>query len=441
MASWETIYQSRVMSAKEATTHIKSGDQVVVAHALGAPVLVIDALAKNKANYRDVTIHHMLTFGGTPYVGEGMTPHFLHNSLFAGPTNRSAIEEGLADFTPAHFSEIPGIICRHIKPQVVLCQVSPPDQNGYVSLGLNSDYTMPAAKVARTVIAEVNPKCPRVFGDTFLHVSEIECFVETDRDIVHLPQTELTDVEKAIGRHCAELISDGDTLQLGIGAIPDSVLFFLKDKKDLGVHSEIVADGVQYLVEQGIINGSKKTRHPHKVVATSIFGTAKFHRYVDNHPMFELYPANYTNDVRVISAHDNMIAINSCLQIDLAGQVCSDTIGTRQFSGIGGQADFVRGANLSAGGKSIITCYSSAKNDTISKIVPVLAEGAAVATLRADVDYVVTEYGIAQLKGRTLFDRAAQLIRIAHPKFRDGLLEAAEKRYKRKMTVNLSLPE
>ncbi|MDL2236714.1 4-hydroxybutyrate CoA-transferase [Christensenellaceae bacterium OttesenSCG-928-K19] len=439
MADWKEKYKSKLMTAEESVTHIHSGERAVIAHALGAPVLVIEAMVANKEAYRDVEIVHMLTFGGTPYVGEGMEKHFRNNSLFAGATNRNAINEGAADFTPAHFSRIPDLIRTNLKPDVLLCQVSPPDENGYVSLGLTSDYTMPAATVARTIIAEVNPKCPRVFGDTFLHVSQLECMVYTERDIISLPQTELTDVEKAIGKNCAELVQDGDTLQLGIGAIPDSVLFFLRNKKDLGIHSEIVADGVQYLIEHGVINGSKKTQHVGKVVATGIYGTSNFHKFVNNHPMFELYPSDYTNDVRVIASHDNLVSINSCIQVDFAGEISSDTIGTRQYSGIGGQADFVRGANLSKGGRSIMACYSTAKNGTVSRIVPVLTPGAAVATMREDVDYFVTEHGIAHLKGRTLYDRAKQLIGIAHPKFRDELLDQAEKRYNRK--VYLQVPE
>lgn len=433
MIDWNLEYKKKVKTAGEAVTYIHSGERVIVAHALGAPLDILDAMVKNKENYQNVEICHMLVFGGTPYVGEGMEPHFRNNVLFVSGSNREAVYNGSADFTPVHFSEVPQQLERNMKPDVVLCQVSPPDHNGYVTLGLNSDYTMPAVRLAKTVIAEVNEKCPRVFGDTFLHISEIDCFVETNRDIVHLPQTELTDIEKSIGSYCAELIKDGDTLQLGIGAIPDAVLFSLKDKKDLGIHSEIVADGVQHLIELGVITGKKKTLHKGKVVATSLFGTSKFHQYVNDNPMFELYPVNYTNDVRIISQHDNLISINSCVQVDLTGQICSEMVGDKQISGIGGQADFVRGANLSKGGKSIIACYATARGGTVSKIVPKLDEGACVTTMRCDVDYVVTEYGIAQLKGQTLANRARSLIKIAHPDFRAELKESFENKYKIKL--------
>ena len=299
--------------------------------------------------------------------------------------------------------------------------------------GLNSDYTIPAARRARTIIAEVNPNCPTVFGDSYIHVSDIECFVETERTLCETLPRQATEIESKIGGYCAELIPDGATLQLGVGGIPDAVLPFLMNKKDLGIHSEVIGDGVQVLMEAGVINGSKKTLDKGLVVTTSVFGSAKFHKFVDRNPAIALRPVNYTNDPRIISQQKNMVSINATIQVDLTGQINSEYIAGKQFSGMGGQVDFVRGAKMAEGGKSIIACSSTAKNGTISKIVPYLDPGAPVTTARTDVDYVVTEYGIAHLGGKSLYERAKALIQIAHPKFRDQLLEEAERRYSRKI--------
>ena len=340
-----------------------------------------------------------------------------------------ALLHGYGYFTPTHFSEVPYLIRTSMKPDVALITVSEPDEHGYVSLGLSTDYMMESCKLAKTVIAEVNKQCPRLNGDTFLHVTEIQCFVESDRPITPAPITKITEVEKAIGYNCAELIGDGACLQLGLGAIPDAVLGFLEDKKDLGVHSEIIGDGVKHLCELGVINGSRKELNRGKVVATSLYGTKDLFDYANNNPMFELYPVDYTNDVRIISQHSNMVSINSCVEIDMTGQVCSESIGPRQLSGIGGQVDFVRGAKMSKGGKSIIACYATAKGGTISKIVPTLKAGTIVTTSRTDVDYVVTEFGVAHMRGSSLRKRAQELINIAHPDFREQLRDEYKKAY------------
>jgi len=427
MNDWKNIYNSRKMTADEAVTHIRSGDRVVIAHLVGAPVPVIEAMTKNYKAYKNVEICHMLTSGNAPYSEPQYRGHFNLNLIFFGGNTRKASKEGYADFTPTHFSDVPYLMRNSLKPDVALIQVSPPDAHGYVSLGLSTDYTMGAARQARTVIAEVNAKCPRLFGDTLIHVSEIECLVETDRPIVSIPPTELTEIEKQIGGYCAELIGDGACLQLGIGAIPDAVLSFMYDKKDLGIHSEIIGDGVKKLSEAGVINGSRKELNKGKIIATSLYGSDELNLYANQNPIFEMYPVDYTNDVRIISQHSNMISINSCVELDLMGQVCSEAIGSFQFSGIGGQVDFVRGARMSEGGKSIIACYSTAKNGTISRIVPRLATGTPVTTSRTDVDYIVTEYGVAHLRGRSLRNRAKALINIANPNFRDELTEEFEK--------------
>ena len=313
---------------------------------------------------------------------------------------------------------------------VALIQVTPPDEHGYCSLGVSVDYTKPAAEAAKTVIAQVNDRMPRTMGESFIHVTEIDCFVEHSAPIIELGAPKIGDVERAIGENCASLISDGDTLQLGIGAIPDAVLLFLKDKKDLGIHSEMFSDGVVELVEAGVVTNKKKTFHPGKMVVTFLMGSKKLYDFVNNNPTVEMYPVDYVNDPVVIMKNDNIVSINSCVQADLMGQVCSESIGLTQISGVGGQVDFVRGAMMAKNGKSIIAMPSTAGKGKFSKIVPLLDEGAAVTTSRNDVDYIVTEYGIAALRGKTLRERAKALIQIAHPDFREGLALEYEKRFK-----------
>lgn len=417
------------MTAKEAVTHIQSGDRVVVAHGPGAPIPVLEALAENKDAYQDVTFYHMVTHGGTPYVGEEMEGHLHLNDCFISAGYRGQMEKGIVDLVPLHFSEFPAWLEHERESNVVVTVTTPPDEHGYVCCGLNCDYTIPAARRARTIIAEVNPNCPTTFGDTFIHVSDIECFVESDRALCETLPREATEVEKQIGGYCAELIPDGATLQLGVGGIPDAVLPFLLEKHDLGIHSEVIGDGVQVLMEAGVITGRKKTLDTGLVVTGGVFGSAKFHKFVDHHPAISLRPVDYTNDPRIICQQKNMVSINACVQVDISGQVNSEFMNGIQFSGMGGQVDFVRGAKMAEGGKSIIACSSTAKNGTISKIVPLLDHGAPVTTARTDVDYVVTEYGIAHLGGQTLRERARALIKVAHPKFRDALMEEAERRY------------
>jgi len=427
MDNWKELYHSRTMSAKEAVTHIKDGDRVINSHLVGAPLPIIDAMLENYASYKDVEISCMLTSDGQPFADEKYKGHFHMNPWFVGKASGKALAEGYAEFTPSHFSEVPYLLRNTMKPDVALIQVSPPDEHGYMSMGLSTDYAIVAARLARTVIAEVNQQCPRLYGDTLIHVSQIECIVESNREIPSAPATPITDVERAIGGYCAELIDNGACLQLGIGAIPDAVLSFLDDKRELGIHSEIIGDGVKHLCEIGVVTGEHKEVDKGKVVATSLYGSKELLQYANNNPVFELYPVDYTNDVRVISKISNMVSINSCVEIDFTGQVCSEAVGPRQISGIGGQVDFVRGAKMSEGGKSIIACYSTAKGGTISKIVPMLAAGTPVTTSRTDVDYVITEYGIAHLRGLSTRARAKALIAIAHPKFRDQLTEEFNK--------------
>lgn len=426
---WEKIYQDRSMSAREAIRLIQNGDRVVIGHAAGVPLAITDVMAEHKEDYRDVEIMQMVSMGNAKFAEPGTEGHFHLNSMFLGAHSRQAVKEGRGDFTPCCFSEIPGLFRDYLPVDVAIIIVTPPDKDGYCSCGISVDYTLPAARCAKRVIAQVNPRMPRTHGDTFLHVSEIDAFVEIEEPILELAIPKIGEVERAIGENCAKLVHDGDTLQLGIGGIPDAVLLFLKGKKDLGIHSEMISDGVVELIEAGVITNKRKTLHPGKTVVTFLMGTKRLYDYADDNPSIYMCGVDYVNDPFVIAGNDNLISINSCIQVDLQGQVAAESAGLSQISGIGGQTDFVRGARRSKGGKSIMAIASTAKKGTVSKIVPFLDEGAAVTTSRTDVDYVVTEFGIAALRGKSLKQRAAALIRIAHPDFRKGLREEYEKRF------------
>lgn len=430
---WKTIYKKKVISAEGAAEKIKNDSRIVIGHAAGEPQKVIEAMVKESDRYSNIEIVHMIGMGPGEYVKKDKEFNIKHNSLFLGASTREAVLEGRADFTPCYFSEVPRLFKEeYLKVDVAIIQVSLPDNNGYCSFGISNDYTKPAAECAELVIAEVNPKMPRTLGDSFIHVNDIDCIVEVDYDIIELKPSKIGEVEKAIGENCAQLVDDGSTLQLGIGAIPDAMLLFLKNKKDLGIHSEMMSDGVVDLVEAGVITNRRKTLHKNKIVVTFLMGTKKLYDFVNDNPMVETFPVDYVNNPVVISKNDNMIAINSCIQLDLMGQVASESIGIKQFSGVGGQVDFIRGANMSKGGKSIIAIPSTASKGTVSRIVPFLDNGAAVTTSRNDVHYVATEYGIAELKGKSLKERARALINIAHPKFRSELIEEWEKRFNKK---------
>ncbi|MBN2898617.1 MAG: acetyl-CoA hydrolase/transferase family protein [Clostridia bacterium] len=428
--SWKASYQAKLLTAEEAVKHIPSDSRVVLGHAIAEPMALVEAMVNNKEQYHNVEIVHMVAMGKGAYTGPEMAGHFRHNALFVGGSTREAVSSGRADYTPCFFTEVPKLFKDGILPvDVALVHLSRPDENGYCSFGVSVDYSKPAAESARIVIAEVNDRMPRTMGDSFIHVSDIDYIVETSYELVELQPPRIGDVEKAIGENCAKLVEDGATLQLGIGAIPDAVLLFLKDKKDLGIHSEMFSDGVVELVEAGVINNSKKTLHPGKMVVTFLMGTRRLYDFIDNNPDVEFYSVDYVNNPYVIMKNDGMVSINSCIQVDLMGQVVSETIGLKQFSGVGGQVDYVRGSSLSKGGKSIIAMPSTASKGTVSRIVPLITEGSAVTTSRNDVHYVVTEYGIADLKGKTLRQRAEALIHIAHPDFREELWHAFNNRF------------
>jgi len=428
---WREVYNQKVVTAEEAVKHIASGNRVVVGHACGEPSYLLDVMVANKEQYENVEIVHMVAMGKAEYCLPENRKHFRHNAIFVGGTTRKAVEEGRADFTPVYFHEVPKLFKTTLPVDVALIQVSPMDEHGYCSFGVSSDYTKPAAEEAKMVIAQVNKEMPHTMGDNFIHISDIDFVVEHDAPLIELPNPKIGDIEREIGRHCASLINDGDTLQLGIGAIPDAVLSFLGDKKDLGIHSEMFSDGVLGLVDKGVINNKKKTFKKGKFIVTFLMGTKKLYDFVHDNPAVELYPVNFVNDPKVIMQNDNLVSINSCVQVDLMGQVASESIGIKQISGVGGQVDFVRGANMGNNGRAIMAMPSTVKGK-VSKIVPLLDEGAATTTGRCDVDYVVTEYGVAQLKGRTLRERARALIKIAHPDFREELAKVFEERFHEK---------
>ena len=427
--SWKTIYDKRRMSASDAVKKIKSGDRVSVAHAVGEPSHILDAMVANRSAYKGVELVHMVPMGKAEYVQPEMAEHFKHNALFVGAKTRKAVEEGRAEFTPCFFSQIPLIWDRNLPLDVAIIHVSKPDNHGFCSLGVSVDYSLHAAKNAKLVIAQVNAHMPRTLGDCFIHVSEMDCIVEHDAPLLVLNPPAIGDVEKAIGENCANLVRDGDTLQLGIGAIPDAVLMFLKDKKDLGIHTEMFADGVVDLIEAGVITCAKKNFHPGKLVATFLMGTQRLYDFVNDNPMVAMHPVSYTNDPYIAGQNDNLVSINSCVQVDLLGQVCSETVGQTQISAVGGQVDFVRATAVSKGGRSIIAMPSTAKGGTVSKIVSTLDHGAAVTTSRYDVHYIVTEHGVADLKGQNTRERARRLINIAHPNFRDQLKGEFKERF------------
>jgi acetyl-CoA hydrolase len=427
MMSWQELYRSRVTTPDEAVKAVQSGDRLFLTGNASVPLQLLDALVRRAPELKDVEICHVLTFGSTAYAAPDMVGHLRINSMFVSANVRQAVNEGRADFTPVLLSEMPLLFKNGILPlDVAFIHVSPPDAEGYCSLGTEPGPTITAAESARIVIAQVNEQMPRTLGDTKMHIERMHHIVEVDCPICEHAMGQMGDqavVEKIAG-HIAGLIPDGATMQLGIGAIPDAVLKHLFSKKDLGIHTELFSDGVIDLVEAGVVTNARKTLHPGKIVAGFLLGTRRLYEWVNNNPLVELYRTEYVNDPFVIAQNDRMVAINSALEVDLTGQVCADSIGPRIFSAVGGQLDFVYGASRSKGGVPIITLPSTAtlKDGTvISKIVPMLKQGAGVVTSRNHVHYVVTEFGVAALYGKTLKQRTQALINIAHPQFREEI--------------------
>jgi 4-hydroxybutyrate CoA-transferase len=428
--NWTDIYRRRVTSAEEAVQKIRSSDHVWIHPGCNTPKRLVDAMVARADELEDVEVVHLLTLADAPYVAEGMEAHFRHRAMFTGGNVREAVNEGRADFVPIHLHEVPSLIIRGLlQVDVAMIHVSPPDEHGFCSYGVGVDATKTAVEHAGTVIALVNQQMPRTLGDSFVHVSKLTHVVETDEPVLELPMApEISDVARTIGENVASLIPDEATLQMGIGEIPDAVLIFLDEKKHLGVHTEMFSDGLVDLFEAGVVTNEKKSLHRGKIVTSFVIGSSRAFDFVDNNPFMEFHPNEYVNDPYVVARNDRMVAINSALAIDLTGQVCADSIGTKIYSGFGGQLDFMRGAARSEGGVPIIAMPATAKRGTLSRIVDTLLPGSGVVTTRADVHYVVTEYGIANLFGRSLRERARQLIDIAHPDFRDDLESAAKKR-------------
>ena len=407
---------------------IQPGHRVYLGGGAGVPTQLVQGLIERAPALRRVELTHILTFAESPYARPEFQDNIRVNALFIGSNVRKAVQEGRADFTPVFLSEIPSLFRIGVLPlNVALISVTPPDEHGFCSFGVEVGTTKPAAEAARIVIAEVNKQMPRTLGDSFIHVSQLDHIVEVDYPIPEAPQGGSSPEHLQIGQNIAGLIPDGATLQMGIGSIPDAVLQCLGNHRDLGIHTELFSDGVIDLVEQGVITCGRKTFHPGKIVAGFLFGTHRLYEFVNNNPLIEMHPTDYVNDPFNISQNARMVAINSALQIDLTGQVCADSVGAKMYSGAGGQVDFIRGAARSKGGLPIIACLATARDGEVSRIVPTLYEGSGVVTTRNDVHWVVTEFGIASLHGKTLRQRAQALIRIAHPKFRDELTHAAKK--------------
>jgi len=420
---WEEDYNKKVTTKEEALLNVVTGNRVVFGHAAGEPIVLVDELVKQKDRLQDIEIVHMVPLRECEYCLPEMEKHFRHNSLFSGAGTREAIREGRADYTPIFFSEIPRLFRENILPvDVALIQLSPPDEKGFMSFGVSVDYTMQAAESAKIVIAEVNKQMPRTHG-SYIHISQINHVVETDRPLIEIPIPKITNIEEKIGDYVASIVPDQANLQLGIGGVPDAVLKFLQNKNDLGIHTEMFSDGVVDLYEGGIITNKYNNLNPGKFTATFLMGTKRLYDFVDDNAVVDMHPVDYTNNVMIAGKINKLISINSAIQVDLYGQVSADTIGYQQYSGVGGQVDFVRASSLSSGGKSIIAFPSTNKKKTLSRIVPNLDEGACVTTSRNDVHYIITEYGIADLRGKNLRQRADALINIAHPNFRTQLEE------------------
>ncbi len=420
----------RIVTAATAASEIESGQRIFVHGGAATPTALLEALAARAAELHDVELIHFHTEGPAPHLAPAMAAHFRHLALFIGANAREAVNDGRADYVPIFLSDVPELFTSGVvKLDAVLINVTPPDAHGYCSLGTSIDAALAATRSARTVIAQLNPSMPRTLGDSFIHVDEIDLGVEVDQLPFELAVAAISDTERRIGEYVAELIPDGATLQMGIGSIPAAVGAALRDKRDLGVHTEMFTDVILDLVEAGALTGAAKEINRGKIVSAFMMGTRRLYDFVNDNPMVEMRPVDYTNDTSVIRRFRRMAAINSAIEVDLTGQVSADSIGTRFYSGVGGQMDFMRGAALAPEGRAIIALPSTAAGGTISRIAATLALGAGVVTTRAHVRTVVTEYGVAELFGRSIRERAAMLIAIAHPDFREHLAAEARRLY------------
>lgn len=428
--SWMEAYESRVTTAEQAIAEaVESGDRIFLTGNCSVPQRLMEALVERAPDLEDVEICHALTLGSGDYVAPEMEGHIRANSLFIGPNVRAAVQEGRADFTPVLLSEFTLLFKERVLPlDVAFVHLSPPDEHGFCSYGIETGLTKSPAEASDIIIAEINENMPRCLGDSFIHVSHLDYIVPVEYPLLELPMSEggLSEMHTKIGQYIAELIPNGATMQMGIGAIPDAVLKFLQDKRDLGVHTELFSDSVIDLVESGVLTNARKTLHPGKITAGFMIGTHRLYEWAHDNPLIELHRTEYVNDPFVIAQNDRQVAINSAIEVDLTGQVCADSIGPKLYSGVGGQLDFIYGASRSDGGVPIIALPATVKGKGISRIVPMLKRGAGVVTTRYHVHYIVTEYGVADLYGKTIRERAKALIDIAAPEFRDELTRAAK---------------
>lgn len=416
---------SPATSAAESVAEIASGDRVFIGSGAAEPVSLVEAMTDRAPELRDVNVLHIFTMGCAPYVEPRYAASFRHTAFFVGPNVREAVQQGRADFVPVFLTEIPKLFAERYPLDWALVQLSPPDRHGYCTVGVSADLVVSAIRNACHVVAEINPRMPRTLGDTAVHVSRLHATVEIDRPVPELTPPVTTDVTAAIGRNVAALIGDGDCLQIGIGGIPDAVLAELGDRRHLGVHTEMLTDGVVALYQKGAIDGSRKAIEREKIVCSFAMGTSRLYDFVDDNAAVSFHGNEFTNDPFVIAQNDNVVAVNSAIQVDLTGQVNADSFGVQVYSGIGGQVDFIRGASRSRGGRPVIALPSTAMAGSVSRIVPTLADGAGVVTSRGDVHYVVTEHGVADLYARGVHERARALIEVAHPDYRESLERTA----------------
>ncbi|HMV16689.1 MAG TPA: acetyl-CoA hydrolase/transferase C-terminal domain-containing protein [Zoogloea sp.] len=421
-------YAAKRMSAAEAIRHVHNGDTIIVPTAVAEPPALLNALSEHRRDFHDVKVSQILAVRKMGYLDPTTAQHVRHVAYFFSGATRPGFHEDVVDFRPSYFSEMPQLIERGLMPaEVVFTQASPMDAHGYFSLGLAADYTMAAISKARAVILEVNENVPYAFGNNQVHISQVTALVENNEPVLEVGLPAIGPVQEAIGKYVADMIEDGSTLQIGYGGIPDAVVMQLTHKHDLGIHTEMIGDGILTLIESGAVTNRRKNYLPGKMVATFALGSKKLYNWIDRNPAFEMHPVDFTNDPYLAGLNDNLVSINATLEIDFLGQCGSESLGPIPYSGTGGQSDFVRAANRSKGGKSFIVLPSTAKNDTISRIVPTLTPGTHVSTSKNDINYVVTEFGVAQLRGKTAKERTRALISIAHPKFRDELTETAKK--------------
>jgi acyl-CoA hydrolase/RimJ/RimL family protein N-acetyltransferase len=426
-------YPEKFGSEERLFSRIHRGDRIFIGTGCGEPQYLVRALIQYVSSHPkavlDAEVFHVFTLGVAPYADEKFQQNFRHNSFFIGKSTRESVNEGLADYTPIALSGVPELFRRKIVPvDVALIQTSPPDSNGYMSLGVSVDITKAAAESASLIIAQVNAQMPRVHGETFLHVKDVHCLLPHDEALLEYQTNVSDEIAQRMGKHVSRIVEDGDTIQVGYGSVPNAIMVNLRDKKNLGVHTELLSDGMVDLIRAGVVDNSRKTLNQGKTVAAFCMGKRTTYEYLHDNPGIEFRPVDYTNNPLIIAQQRNMVAINSCLQIDLTGQATADSIGTRFYSGIGGQTDFMRGTVLAPRGKTILVIQSTARKGEVSRIVPFLSEGAGVTLGRSDVRYVVSEYGIAYLHGKSIRERAMELIAIAHPKFRAWLIEEAKKR-------------